>query len=174
MLNFVSLKEKVPRGLFTKQELWHSGFRLPLFLPLHLQLQGRCQFTQLKSFSCLEKVVFFQVHESRPRECPACIQPWLSCGLGPLQTLTDLLLPTPIFFHCLSGLSWFFQWEFFSLMEHLIESFSWAGAKEDHSYKYHKKIEFPYRGQHSCYFSVGLKKFMYLPMLLPKLDFKLQ
>lgn len=58
MLNFLSMKGKAPSSFYTKQELWQSC-RLPLFLPLHLQLQGRCQFTQLKSFSCLEKASVF-------------------------------------------------------------------------------------------------------------------
>lgn len=38
-------------------------------------------------FPALKKWVFFQVHERRPRECPACSQPWLSCGLGFLSNL---------------------------------------------------------------------------------------
>lgn len=42
------------------------------------------------------EVFFFQLHEHLPGECPACTQPWLSCGLGLFKT-SHLLLAAPTF-----------------------------------------------------------------------------
>lgn len=81
MWKCVPPKDWVPSGFFTKQELWHRAAGFPSFSLSIFRYKAAVNLHSWNHFPLLKKRGFFQVRELQRGECPAHIQPWLSCGL---------------------------------------------------------------------------------------------